>query len=104
MRNLEITKLFLESVKDDADFKEAVDLVKKNSNGGNFWLIGSFLYQNIAAELYGLEKQKAKDIDFIIENPADKIVFSDNWEEKSSGFQQSEIYKKRRLDCGFCSA
>ena len=26
MRNLEITKLFLESVKDDADFKEAVDL------------------------------------------------------------------------------
>ena len=97
MTGKEITKLFLESVRDNNDFKEAIDLVKNNSNGGEVWLIGGFLYQNIAAQLYGLEKQKAKDIDFIVENPADKIIFPDNWEEKITSYNNPKLIRNDGL-------
>ncbi|MDO8676694.1 MAG: hypothetical protein Q7K16_03550 [Candidatus Azambacteria bacterium] len=97
MTGEEITKLFWESVKDNIDFKESADLVKKNSNGGGVWLIGGFLYQNIAVQLYGLEEQKAKDIDFIVENPADKIAFPNNWKEKTTSYNNPKFIRNDGL-------
>lgn len=93
---MDLTNLFLKTVYNSAEFKEAVDLVRKNSSG-NIWLIGSFLYQNLAAELYGLTKKKAKDIDFIVENPADKIILPNNWIEEKTGYNNPKFIKNDGL-------
>lgn len=103
MTGEKITKLFLKSIKGNSDFKEAVDLVKKNSNGGNIWLIGGFLYQNIVAKLYGLEKQIAKDIDFIVENPKNKILLPDNWEQKTCSYGNPKFIRSDGLVVDFVS-
>lgn len=93
---MDLTNLFLKTVENDTDFKEAVNLVKKNSSG-NIWLVGGFLYQNLTAELYGLPKKKAKDIDFIVENLKEKIILPKNWKEKVTGYGNPKLVKSDGL-------
>ena len=73
------TNIFNNAVKNNFEFEEALDIVTANSQG-DIWLIGGFVYRNIAAELYKLQRPNV-DLDFIVELPItiDKMNLPDNW-------------------------
>lgn len=56
----------------DLDFQEALEIGRKNSHG-KIWLIGGFLYKNLAHSLYG-SKKSTKDFDLVIEDPKSNLV------------------------------
>ncbi len=68
----------------DKDFQEALDIAKENSSG-KIWLIGGFLYKNLAYSLYG-SKKSTKDFDLIVENTNDKIILPENWIKRENNF------------------
>ncbi len=69
--------IFLKEADKHPEFKEAKEIVEKNSEG-NVWLIGGFVYRNIVSELYGTEKPKI-DLDFIVEKPIKKFNLPEDW-------------------------
>src|SRR3989344_5158038 len=58
-------------------FVEVLDLVKENSNG-KIWIIGGFLYKNLARLLYGGDMYD-EDIDFVVEQREEKIKEKPGW-------------------------
>ncbi|MBI2635324.1 MAG: hypothetical protein HYW79_02155 [Parcubacteria group bacterium] len=71
------TKMFLETVKDESDFYEVLNILKKITLG-NIWLIGGFVYRNIARGLYGTSKPSV-DLDFIVEKVNQNLTFPLGW-------------------------
>ncbi len=59
------------AIKEDPDFQRSLELVRKNSNG-KIWVMGSFVFRNIASKVYNLPKPIIKDYDFVVE----KMVIS----------------------------
>jgi hypothetical protein len=59
-------------------FIETLNLVRKNSSG-KFWIIGGFLYKNLARSLYGGDAYE-EDIDFIVEQRKEKIKDIPGWQ------------------------
>jgi len=78
-----------DSILPDKDFQEALDIVRKNSSG-KIWLIGGFLYKNLAHSLYG-SKKSTKDFDLIIENANTGLVLPENWIEKENHFGSPKL-------------
>jgi hypothetical protein len=76
--------IFLNEANKYPEFKEAKEIVKKNSEG-NVWLIGGFIYRNIVAGLYGTEKPKI-DLDFIIQKPIEKFILPEGWKKIKNHF------------------
>ncbi|MDA3836970.1 MAG: hypothetical protein PF542_05075 [Nanoarchaeota archaeon] len=74
---MDLTNKFLIEAEKYPEFDEALEIVNNNSNG-NVWLIGGFIYRNIVASLYGIEKPII-DLDFIVEDPIDKFDLPKNW-------------------------
>lgn len=77
------------SILPDKDFQEALDIVRENSSG-KIWLIGGFLYKNLAHSLYG-SKKSTKDFDLIIENANTELVLPENWVEKENHFGSPKL-------------
>ena len=85
------------SILPDKDFQEALDIVRKNSSG-KIWLIGGFLYKNLAHGLYG-SKKSTKDFDLIIENANTELFLPENWTEKENHFSSPKfINGKKQID------
>ena len=81
------------------DFKEAVAITRRNCSE-KVWLIGGFLYKNIAHELYG-SKKSTKDFDLVVEGavPDDKIVLPEGWEFTINRFGNPKFSDgKRKID------
>jgi hypothetical protein len=66
------------------DFQEALEIVRKNSSG-KIWLVGGFLYKNLAYYLYG-SKKSTKDFDLVVENSNDELILPENWLIKKNHF------------------
>lgn len=81
----EITEAFLRATKSCPEFTEAVDIIKRNSNG-SIWLIGGFVYRNIIKELYGVPVTSDVDFDFIVETPSREFVLPSGWEVAKNSF------------------
>lgn len=81
MNNL--AKKFAPYLKDKV-FLEVLDLVKQNSKGKK-WIIGGFVYKNLAHALYGGEIYNY-DIDFIVEEKNDILKKVDGWEIKVNNY------------------
>ncbi len=61
-------------------FLEVLDLVRKNSQG-KIWLMGGFLYKNLARELYGKPTEiYIKDLDFLVEYKNDLLQEIRGWQ------------------------
>jgi hypothetical protein len=73
----------------DKDFQKALKLTKANSSG-KIWLIGGFLYKNLAHSLYGSRKS-TKDFDLIVEYPNDKIILPDDWKITKNHFNNNKL-------------
>jgi hypothetical protein len=69
----EMFKPFLENLA----FKETLSLVEQNSQG-KIWIIGGFLYKNLASALYGITPYEY-DIDFIVEHKNKELKKVDGW-------------------------
>jgi hypothetical protein len=94
---MDFTKVFLNSIKNEDHFSEALSIIKENSSGG-IWLIGGFVYRSIVNELYGIPNPKV-DYDFIVENPTE-IKLPLNWKHIKNKFNNPKftngIYE---IDC-----
>lgn len=65
-RSMNYSKIIQKTINEDREFKSALEIVKKNSNG-KIWVAGSFIFRNLASATYGLPKPIFKDYDFIVE-------------------------------------
>lgn len=64
------------AIKEDFEFQKSLEIVKKNSNG-KIWIMGSFVFRNIASAIHNLPKPVFKDYDFVVEE-LNKNVNIDN--------------------------
>jgi hypothetical protein len=71
---VELFKPYLENPK----FKEVLKLVKMNSKG-KIWIIGGYLYKNLASALYGIPPYDY-DIDFIVEEKNEILKNIPGWQ------------------------
>lgn len=69
---------------EDEVFLEVLDLVKQNSKG-KVWIIGGFVYKNLANVLYGGEIYNY-DIDFIVEEKNDMLKEINSWEIQTNNY------------------
>jgi hypothetical protein len=74
---MDLAKLFIEATQHNTRFKEAVKVVKDNSQG-KVWLVGGFLYRTIAHG-NGSPGMQDVDFDFIVERPKDNISLPPGW-------------------------
>ena len=72
----EYVEMIERAISEDSIFREAADIVRKNSSGGKIWAFGSFLYKNIIREKYGVDNLVVGDYDFILE---EQIDYSEIW-------------------------
>lgn len=79
---MDFTEIFLEEANKYPEFIEAKEIAKKNSKG-NLFLIGGFIYRNIAANLYGTKKPEI-DLDFISEKISEDIFLPERWKLSKS--------------------
>jgi hypothetical protein len=68
----------------DKDFQEALDIVRENSSG-KVWLVGGFLYKNLAHNLYG-SKKSTKDFDLVVEDSNYKLTLPEGWRIRKNHF------------------
>lgn len=76
----ELIKPYLES----EIFLEVLELARQNSEG-KIWLMGGFLYKNIAAALYGGETY-TNDIDLIVEKRNKVLKQVTNWSIETNSY------------------
>jgi hypothetical protein len=85
------------SILPDKNFQEALEIVRKNSSG-KIWLVGGFLYKNLAHYLYG-SKKSTKDFDLIAENSNSKLILSENWRIKKNHFDGLKfVNREKQID------
>lgn len=89
----EIIKFYLK----DPVFIEVFNLVKINSEG-KVYLMGGFLYKNIANYLYGEKKVYNYDIDFFVDKRNNEILPVKGWKiEKNSYGHENYIRENNRM-------
>ncbi|SRR3989344_3716258 len=79
----ELEKKLTPFLKDEI-FLEVLDLVKQNSKG-KIWIIGGFVYKNLANALYGGEIYNY-DIDFIVEERNDTLKEVSGWQIQTNNY------------------
>ncbi len=93
------TKIFLEAIKNENDFHEVLTILKKLVSS-NIWLIGGFVYRNIAKELYGTSKPNV-DLDFIIEKPDQNLTFPLGWTKTHNRYGNPKFVRTDGLTVDF---
>lgn len=88
----DLTIHFHKAVKNSAEFNESVSLVKNNCQGGA-WLIGGFVFRNIADSLYGTGKPKV-DLDFIVADPLKDIDLPRGWHRGLNRYGNPKLTKE----------
>ena len=78
LQETNLSDIFKNIISKDKYFQLALKVVKENSLNDNIWVIGSFIYKNLADYFYE-NINSAKDIDFIVEKISPKISIPDNW-------------------------
>ncbi len=98
---IDLSTCFIEQVLGNGDFKEALTMARKNSLGGNIWVIGGTVYRNIVAGLYGRKQDNVYDFDFILENPVnpDQIELPSEWKVIRTSLGEPRLISgKRQID------
>ncbi len=92
------TTLFLDAIKDNHIFEEARDVVRMNSMG-TLYLIGGFVFRNIARALYGTSLGDY-DFDFIVPRLHDELVVPKGWSLQRNSFGNPKFIKGDiEVDC-----
>lgn len=102
----DFTEIFRTYVESSPEFKDALNIAKRNSTG-KIWVIGSFVYRNIIKEIYRKRFQKLSeiDIDFLVETHSEKKVYvPQGWELRMSDWPHPYFLKKEgglRVDLNY---
>lgn len=94
-----LSRHFYDAVKDSVEFNESISLVKTNCQG-SAWLIGGFVFRNIADNLYGTGKPEV-DLDFIVDRPLDDMVLPGNWRKSFNRYGNPKLVKKNGTSIDF---
>ncbi len=86
---MDYTQSFLKVANTYPEFKEALEIIKANSDG-KAWLIGGFVCRSIIQDLYGIPMSKDVDLDFIIENPKE-IKLPEGWEIRKNSYGNPKL-------------
>jgi hypothetical protein len=89
---MDFEKVIQKILKSDLIYQQALAIVKKNSKG-NIWLVGGYLFRNLASELYHLLKPDILDLDFIVEQAREQVEIPLGWEIKVNRFGTKRFIK-----------
>ena len=64
---MNLAKNFEESIREDKEYQEAINIVLQNSAEGKVWAVGGAVFRNIVSNLYNSKKKTVFDFDFITE-------------------------------------
>ncbi len=92
---MNLEKLLMEALLEDKTYLEALDIVKKNSEG-KIWLAGSGVYKNILNKLYG-SNHAIKDYDFIVERIRKPIQIESDWTITESKHGNPKLKNNERM-------
>lgn len=92
LQRQDLSKIFSECLKYPA-FQEILNLVKINSEG-KIWVIGGFVYRNIAAKLNGCAPYD-HDIDFIVEKKNETLKEVDGWHIENNDYNNPNYVNNR---------
>jgi len=96
MKNL--SKIYSHFLKNSKEYREIMKIVKLN-NKGKSWLIGGFVYRNLANLLYKTPVKKDSDIDVIMENQPKKFRSMKSWKINRNFFGNPKFVNgSNRLD------
>src|SRR3989338_10843972 len=85
---MKINQRFTRFLHQSDKFLEAGVLATQNTHG-KVWLIGGFVYKNLAHLLYDTPPAEG-DLDFIIEQPA-KLILPPYWKERKNRFGNPKL-------------
>ena len=88
-----LTVWFNDFLEKDEKYQEALEIVRSNSKG-RMWLIGGYVYKNLARELYGRESKPIKDLDFIVEKKRKEIIIPGGWSLTKSRLGSPKFLKE----------
>lgn len=91
MPNSDFEKIIQDCVCSDENFSEVLSVVRANTHG-KIWLIGGFIYRNIAAKLYGTVPV-IKDYDFLVGELSEKEFVCPGWQVNFSTFGSPKLQK-----------
>ena len=97
----DLNKIFDRIIIYDKDYTEALTIIRQNSMEGNIWLIGSYIYKNLANVSYSSGEIKTKDLDFIVENPNSELALPNNWKLSQNRFGNPKFVREDRFDIDF---
>ncbi len=81
---MDLTKLFVDYASKDYNFRDALEIARKNSFG-SLWVVGGYLYGALCHKLYSLPKPHG-DFDFIAENQSRKLDLPKGWRADSNKY------------------
>ncbi|HEY1074849.1 MAG TPA: hypothetical protein VGE59_04115 [Patescibacteria group bacterium] len=84
MPKQELTRVFNKILIQSKEYQEAITLLEKN-HVGKTWIIGGFIYRNLASCLYGT-RPVTSDMDFIVEQIPTKPSLPDSWNHTVNHF------------------
>lgn len=82
-------KVFLEN----PSFQDALELVKMNSEG-KIWVIGGYVYKNLASTLYGITPYEY-DIDFIVEKRNKELPVVPGWDFRVNRYGSKNYIREK---------
>ena len=98
MKEIDYTQAFLRVANTYPEFKEAIDIVKSNSEG-KIWLIGGFVCRCIIQDLYNVKMPEGVDLDFIVEKTS-QIKLPIGWEIRENSYGNPKfVGLKYEIDC-----
>lgn len=86
------SEIFKKCIRNDKRFEEALKLAKQNTKGG-LWLVGGYIFRNLAHEIYGTPKPTECDFDFTADELTE-INLLPGWQVKQNAFGSPKFYKK----------
>lgn len=97
----ELGEIYRKFLRRNQQFDEAYEIARKNSRG-NVWVIGGYLYRNLAKEIYGEESvctPDITDIDFLFEGQIRDFYMPAGWELKFTDYGNPYFMRgKERID------
>lgn len=84
-----LDRAFTDLLKGNDQYIEALEIVQEN-NAGKTWLIGGFVYRNLAYIMYDAPRPSV-DLDFIVEEPLFPLLLPGGWQEGRNRFDNPKL-------------
>jgi hypothetical protein len=95
---MNLEKEFSLILKNDSLYQQAEKVVQQNSHG-QIWLIGGFIFRNLAHLMYSLPKSEKIDFDFLADQVKSDLSVPSGWEIKQNRYYNPRfICQNQQID------